>query len=112
MQLTIRTRSVDLTPALRAQIERRVGFAMARLGTAIRELEITLADVNGPRGGIDKQCRVQVHGDQLPPVVIEAAADALPTAIDRALGRAARAVVRARGRRRTFAPALPRAVAA
>ena len=55
---------------------------------------------NTVRGGVDKQCRMRIAGDQLPALVIEAAAADLPAAIDLAAERAGRTVVRARERRR------------
>jgi len=54
---------------------------------------------------------MRIVGDQLPALVIEAAAADLPAAVDLAAERAGRTVVRARERRRGFA-ALPRLVPA
>lgn len=109
MKIVIRTHQVDLTPELRDHVRRRLEFALGRLGPAVRAVRVTLADVNGPRGGVDKQCRLRIAGDHLPALVIETTAADLPTAIDLAAERAGRTVVRARERRRGFA-ALPRLV--
>jgi putative sigma-54 modulation protein len=43
-----------------SQIERSYRFALDRFAHAIREVEVWCSDVNGPRGGVDKQCRVQL----------------------------------------------------
>ncbi|MBK9032880.1 MAG: HPF/RaiA family ribosome-associated protein [Myxococcales bacterium] len=107
MKIVIRTRDLDLTPELLDRVRRRAQFALGRLGPAIRGLDVTLADVNGPRGGVDKLCRMRVRGDDLPTVVVEATDLELTAAIDAAAERAGRAVVRARQRRRGFA-AIPR----
>ncbi len=111
MKIVIRAHQIDLTPALRDHVRRRLEFALGRLGPAVRAVKVTLADVNGPRGGVDKLCRMRIVGDQLPALVIEAAAADLPAAVDLAAERAGRTVVRARERRRGFA-ALPRLVPA
>src|SRR4029079_5791418 len=38
--------------------ERRLHFATDRFRENIREIGVALRDVNGPRGGIDKQCKI------------------------------------------------------
>jgi hypothetical protein len=56
--------------------------------------------VNGPRGGVDRACRVKVVLSALPSVVVSEQDASLAAAIDRALGGAERAVRRAVQRRR------------
>jgi hypothetical protein len=67
------------------------------LGRGIRRLrrvDVTLSDLNGPRGGVDKRCLIKVSIDGLRPVVIEDVQSDLYMAIDRAAGRASRTVLR------------------
>jgi hypothetical protein len=92
----------DLVPSatLRDHARRRLAFALARFGGWIREVELTLADVNGPRGGVDKLCRVRVHGAGVRDVIIEQRAAATEAAIDRAADRAAQSLGRTLDRRR------------
>lgn len=106
MKLTIRTRHVELTPALRDQLVRRLDFALGRLATAIRAVEVTVVDINGPKGGPDKQCRIRVRGPALRTIVIEHVGTDVLSTVSFAAERAERALARALGRRRTFAPAL------
>ena len=102
MKITIRARKLELSDAVRDQMIRRTRFALARLSLAVRAVEITLADVNGPRGGADKLCRVRVRGPRLRPIVIEqAGADPLAT-VSEAVDRAARTTLRELDRRRLF----------
>ena len=61
-----------------------------------------LSDINGPRGGRDKRCRIQVPFAGKPNVVIEDTESDLYVAIDRAAERAERAVVRRLERLREF----------
>jgi len=100
MKLTIRSRHVDLGPELREQIHRRVAFALGRLAGAIREVEVSITDVNGPRGGADKLARIRVRGPALPTIVIEQQDSDSVAAVSVAVDRAARTVVRAIARRR------------
>ena len=47
-------------PELTAHVERRLRFALSRFSGRIRRVNVFLADQNGPRGGIDKTCRIVV----------------------------------------------------
>ena len=54
-------RGFALTTALRAFVERRLGAALRRHAVAAHRVSARLADVNGPRGGIDKSCVIEVR---------------------------------------------------
>jgi putative sigma-54 modulation protein len=60
MQIEIKTREFPLTDALRSHTERRLFYALSRLDEPIQRLVIRLSDINGPRGGVDKYCRLQL----------------------------------------------------
>ena len=60
MQLRIIARNVDLTPALRQFVERRLRFALGRFAPRVGRLLVRLTDVSGPRGGRKFHCRIQV----------------------------------------------------
>ena len=88
--------------------ERRLRFVMRRLTWLVPRARVQLSDVNGPRGGIDKRCRVELKAGAAGTVVIIAMARDWHGAIETALARAARALVRTwrRGRQRPrMAPA-------
>jgi putative sigma-54 modulation protein len=91
MRIAIRTSHLNLQPAQRQQVERRASFALARLSSVITRVEVSLADTNGPRGGVDKRCRVLVHLDGGATAFVEDRDSDLGTLIDRALDRAGRA---------------------
>lgn len=38
------------------QIQHRVRLALDRFAHRVREVSVSLTDVNGPRGGLDQQC--------------------------------------------------------
>jgi putative sigma-54 modulation protein len=60
MELSIRTRSVEITDDLRDLICRRLKFALDVFGDRVTRASVYLADVNGPRGGVDKACHLAV----------------------------------------------------
>jgi putative sigma-54 modulation protein len=93
--------------AVRERIERRLSFALSRCGQQVVRVSVHLADVNGPRGGVDKQCRVTVELAGLGRVMIEDLDVSLNAAIDRAADRVGRAVRRRLQLVRTSAPSPP-----
>ncbi|KAB2901383.1 MAG: HPF/RaiA family ribosome-associated protein [Kofleriaceae bacterium] len=100
MKLHVRFRNLEASPELQRQVVRRIHFALARLAHAVQRVTVTLGDVNGPRGGIDKACQVRVEGPRLGVIVIQAAAADPVAALDEAVGRAARTTARTLHRRR------------
>lgn len=94
MQIDIQARDFSLTDALRSHAERRLRFALTRCDNRIQRIVMRLSDINGPRGGADKRCHLQVVLAGLPDVVIEDIEADLYVAIDRAADRAGRTLVR------------------
>lgn len=101
MQIKIQTRSFSLTDALRNHVRRRLGFALAGRDEQIRRIQVRLSDTNGPRGGDDKQCHIQVVMSHLPDVIVEDTEADMYVAIDRAVSRAGRSVERRLARQQT-----------
>lgn len=79
---------------LRDLTERRVRFVLRRLGWLVPRAEVQMSDVNGPRGGIDKRCQVELRTDGAGSVVVASVASNWRTALDNALARAARFLLR------------------
>jgi ribosome-associated translation inhibitor RaiA len=79
---------------LRDLTERRVRFVLRRLGWLVPRAEVQLSDVNGPRGGTDKRCQVELRTDGAGSVVASSVANDWRTALDNALARAARFLMR------------------
>jgi hypothetical protein len=73
---------------------RRVQFVMRRLAWLVPRASVQLADVNGPRGGVDKRCQVQFKTDGGANVVITSIARDWREALDSALARANRVLLR------------------
>ncbi len=103
MQIDIQARNFTLTNALRGHVKRRLGFALSTRDEYIQRIKVRLSDINGPRGGEDKCCHIQVIIPHLPDVVIEDTEEDLYAAIDRAVDRAGRTVGRRLNRQRDMA---------
>ena len=93
MQVIFESRDPQAAP-LRDVAVGRLTFVMRRLGTFVARARLRLSDVNGPRGGVDKRCQVELKTDAGSTVVITAASHDWRTAIDDALARAAQVMRR------------------
>ena len=93
MQVTFKSRDPQAAP-LRDMALGRLKFVLCRLGMLVARARLRLSDVNGPRGGVDKQCQVELKTDGGGSVVITAASHDWRTAIDDALARAAQVMRR------------------
>ena len=87
MELSIRTRDVELTDALREQITRRVEFAFDTFEDYIEDAFVYLMDLNGPKGGVDKLCQIIVRARGLGELPVRETGTTLQAAINRATRR-------------------------
>jgi hypothetical protein len=72
----------------------RVRFSLRRLDSLVPRAKVQFSDVNGPRGGVDKRCQVELSTESVGTVVIASLARDWRTALDRSLGRATRVLTR------------------
>ena len=97
MKVDIHTSGFPLTEALKQHAERRLQFALSWADGHVRRSAIRLSDENGPRGGNDKRCQIQVTAsghEHASIIVIEEVQSDLYVAIDRAADRAGRTLAR------------------
>lgn len=102
MRVEIRAKHGQLTPSLKEQMERRLHFALARFGGRIRRISAFLEDINGPRGGEDQRCRIEVSLVPSGSIMAEAIDVEVLSAVGRAADRVARRVRDSLERRRTM----------
>ena len=103
MTVDIRWKAASRSPALEEHLERRLRFALGRFAPRVRRVRALLEDVNGPRGGVDKRCAIEIQapGGSLR---VEVRDSDFYVAVDRAADAAARKLARAEEARRAFAP--------
>jgi len=100
MRLQIRCKSLRLSEEMREQVRVRLAFALARFGHRIKDVTAKLADLNGRKGGIDKQCCLVVRLNPKGNVTIVQAASTVSAAIAQAADRAGHSVGHVLKRRR------------
>ena len=87
MRTDIRGYHLPISDALRIHIERPLHFALSRFGARILHVAVRLEDVNGPRGGVDKLCRIVVALSGAGHVQVEVLDSESIRAVDRAADR-------------------------
>jgi putative sigma-54 modulation protein len=100
MRLEMHGLKFELDDPLKDHIERRLRSALGRLAGRIDRVSVTLTDVNGPRGGVDKRCRVAVSLVPRGGVIITCSGSDPFALAARAASRVGRATRRALERRR------------
>ncbi len=106
MQTSIQSLGFTLTDGLRDYVMKRLAYSLNHGDEHITRLTVRLSDINGPKGGADKRCLIEVRLKTAPAVVIEDTEADLYVAIDRATERAGRTLERRLARQREFAPGL------
>ncbi len=94
MNVDIQSLGFPITAALSEQAKRRLRFGLTRHSDRIQRVVVRLGDDNGPRGGVDKFCCIQVYLVDAPVAIIKDIGPDLSAAIDRAADRVSRVVVK------------------
>jgi hypothetical protein len=85
----------------RDEVIRRLRFATRRVGSLVRQARISIEDLNGPRGGIDKRCRIELYRSRAgQPIIVTSAATDWRSAFEDALPRAVQALLQRHDRLR------------
>jgi ribosome-associated translation inhibitor RaiA len=100
MELAIRGQHLRVGDQLFEQVKRQMNFALGQFDTWISGASVVLEDVNGPKGGIDKQCRVIVNLKGGKTLKIKDVDVEFPAAINRAADRVGQVISREVDKRR------------
>ena len=99
MQVQIHSDDFDLTEGLRDHILKRLAYSLNHGRDMISRVVVRLADVNGPKGGVDKRCSIEVRLKGRAAIAIDDTQTDLYVAIDRAAERTGRTMDRRIARR-------------
>ena len=94
MKVDVHAQGFPLTTALTEHTERRLRFALKHAAERVQHVTVRLADINGPRGGVDKKCSVHIVMRGIPDIVTEDSESDMYIAINRAIDRGGRTVLR------------------
>lgn len=102
MKIEVRFRGIEGSEPLREYAVRRAHVHLSRFGQELGTVIVRVGDVNGPRGGLDKRCRVTVQGPRFGSATLDELSDDVHAALDLALDRMARAIGRSLAKARGF----------
>lgn len=94
MQLTFRFSGVKPSDLGDYDYERMLSNALDRFRHRLKQVSVYVEDVNGPRGGVDKQCRCVLHLRRMPPIVVQDKDESMTALMYRVANRAAFALSR------------------
>lgn len=101
MRIEIQSGNIRITKRLMMFLRKRIEFALGRFQDRIQTVQVRLSDINGPKGGVDKRCQIQLKLPAQKDVVVTTKAHRLDLAIGKTASRSARALSRAVGKRRS-----------
>lgn len=106
MQIFFDAKSVDAKLIKGVAVE-RLHFALRRMVRQVNTARVSLTDINGPRGGVDKHAQIQLHLDSHGTVIVGATGTdwraALESALRRIVAKVAKTMTQAkRSKRQTF----------
>lgn len=101
MKLSLTLKGVEKTPGFDRLLQRKLHYAFDQFGHLVQQVALAVEDLNGPKGGVDKRCRVAISVPRHPSVVVEGRGEAVLAVVSDAIDRAAQALARLRDRRHT-----------
>lgn len=101
MNIQINIGEGERSAPLREGAEQIVRNALERFGQRITRVELHLRDHNGPKAGVDRQCKIEVRLSGRDPITVDATAADAATALKDAASKAERAVDRLLDKERT-----------
>jgi len=102
MQIDLGGLNFKLTPSITRHIERRVHLALGWASDWINGVMVRVGDINGPRGGVDKRCRMVLWLHNRQTITVQADHADLYAAVDAASAKLRRILPRRLARRRTL----------
>jgi ribosome-associated translation inhibitor RaiA len=100
MRVLIHPRAIAINADMRERVLQSVEAVLEPVRAHLHSIDVYLTDVNGPKGGADKRCRLVAHLRASRPIVVSRMARNPEAAVSAAAARARHAVRSLRQRRR------------
>jgi ribosome-associated translation inhibitor RaiA len=94
MNIEVRFLGLKSSNALREHVLRRIRSQLSHFGKEVTAVLVRIADINGPKGGVDKRCQVTVRGPRLGSATLNDLSGDAYSAADLAIERISRSVRR------------------
>jgi hypothetical protein len=104
MELIVKDLNVGLSNDNVLRIQERTRSMFNKISDSVKKVKVTLNDINGPRGGRDKNCRVVIQLKGIPDIIITDNQTSVMSAVNRCLSKAKVALVRKVKRKQKLKP--------
>ncbi len=94
MQIDVRFHGLQSSHALRRHITKRLNNHLGRFSHELTRVIVRIGDVNGPKGGVDKRCKITVRGPRVGTSTLDELSNNAYAAVNNAVHRLTRAVGR------------------
>ncbi|XPF94572.1 hypothetical protein ACM9HF_00755 [Colwellia sp. RE-S-Sl-9] len=94
MELTITELNIELNNESKLRIRQKAIRMFNKICDNIQKITVTVNDINGPKGGKDKICRVVIHAGGIPDIVVTDNQNSVSSAVNIALTRARTTLVK------------------
>jgi len=94
MELTITDLNVGLSSENQQHIKQKADRMFEKVCDSIQAIKVTVDDINGPKGGKDKHCRVVIFSKGMPDIIVTDHKASVMSAVSFALSRAKTTLVR------------------
>ena len=94
MELTITDLNVELSNENLSRVKQKARHMFSKIGDSVQKIKVIIDDINGPKGGKDKHCRVVIQTIGMPDIVITDNQTSTMTAVNIALSRAKNTLLR------------------
>ncbi len=99
MRLNLMVKGVDKTPTLDRLVDHKLHYAFDQFGRWVSDVALAIEDLNRPKGGVDKRCRLAVSVPRHRSVIVEGRGTDLMVVVSEVIDRGAQALARLRDRR-------------
>lgn len=100
MRTEINFRKINRSKEITDYINSRISSAFSRAEDNIESTSLTVSDINGPKGGIDKECTIIIKAAGIKSIVISEQQSKIYAAIDRCISRASQSLMKQLQRRK------------
>lgn len=100
MQTEISSQDFTITSALERAIRDKISTSTKAYADNVTRFVVRLKDLNGPKGGEDKECSVEIQFANQPSVFVRKRSSNAYCSIRKAIGRASRIALRKLSKRR------------
>lgn len=88
MELVITDLNTGLSNENLSRIRQKIRRMFSKFCNSIKVIKVTIDDINGPKGGKDKNCRIIIHTKGMPDIVITDNQTSVISAVNISLSRA------------------------